>query len=84
MPYLLDYLETKLASFEDEPLNPVDSAALTQLCMVRGEDVLPPLEERKSFAGLRAILRNVTERDAPRAHPRHAARRAFPRHVHRT
>lgn len=63
MPYLLDYLETKLASFEDEPLNPVDSAALTQLCMVRGEDVLPPLEERKSFAGLRAILRNVTSRE---------------------
>lgn len=62
MPYLLDYLEAKLASFEDEPLNPVDSAALTQLCMVRGEDVLPPLEERKSFAGLRAILRNVTSR----------------------
>ena len=64
MPYLLDYLETKLASFEDEPLNPVDSAALTQLCMVRGEDVLPPLEERKSFAGLRAILRNVTSKAA--------------------
>ena len=63
MPYLLDYLETKLASFEDEPLNPVDSAALTQLCMVRGEVVLPPLEERKSFAGLRAILRNVTSRE---------------------
>ena len=63
MPYLLDYLETKLDSFEDEPLNPVDSAALTQLCMVRGEDVLPPLEERKSFAGLRAILRNVTSRE---------------------
>ena len=63
MPYLLDYLETKLASFEDEPLNPVDSAALTQLCMVRGEDVLPPLEDRKSFAGLRAILRNVTSRE---------------------
>ena len=63
MPYLLDYLETKLASFEDEPLNPADSAALTQLCMVRGEDVLPPLEERKSFAGLRAILRNVTSRE---------------------
>ena len=63
MPYLLDYLEAKLASFEDEPLNPVDSAALTQLCMVRGEDVLPPLEERKSFAGLRAILRNVTSRE---------------------
>ena len=63
MPYLLDYLEAKLASFEDEPLNPVDSAALTQLCMVRGEDVLPPLEDRKSFAGLRAILRNVTSRE---------------------
>ena len=63
MPYLLDYLETKLASFEDEPLNPVDSAALTQLCMVRGGDVLPPLEGRKSFAGLRAILRNVTSRE---------------------
>ena len=64
MPYLLDYLEAKLASFEEEPLNPVDSAALTQLCMVRGEDVLPPLEERKSFAGLRTILRNVASKTA--------------------
>ena len=64
MPYLLDYLEAKLASFEEEPLNPVDSAALTQPCMVRGEDVLPPLEERKSFAGLRTILRNVASKTA--------------------
>ena len=63
MPYLLDYLETKLASFEEEPFNPVDSAALTQLCMVRGEDVLPPLEERRSFANLRSILRNVVSRE---------------------
>ena len=83
MPYLLDYFEAKLASFEDEPLNPVDSAALTQLCMVRGEDVLPPLEERKSFAGFCAILRNVTSRTRPVPIRDMLLAEHFP-HVHRT
>lgn len=32
---ILDYLGTEFASFEEKPFNPVDSAALSQFCMVR-------------------------------------------------
>ena len=39
---LFDYLETTLETFDERPLNPVDSAALSQFCMVRGEGVIPP------------------------------------------
>ena len=39
---LFDYLETTLETFDEKPLNPVDSAALSQFCMVRGEGVIPP------------------------------------------
>ena len=38
---LFEYLETNLTSFDEKPLNPVDSAALSQFCMVRGEGVIP-------------------------------------------
>ena len=38
---LFDYLETTLETFDEKPLNPVDSAALSQFCMVRGEGVIP-------------------------------------------
>lgn len=41
--HLIDYLELQLASFEDVPFNPVDAAALSQLCMVRGEGAIPLL-----------------------------------------
>lgn len=41
--HLIDYLERQLAPFEDVPFNPVDAAALSQLCMVRGEGAIPLL-----------------------------------------
>ena len=41
--HLIDYLEQQLAPFEDVPFNPVDAAALSQLCMVRGEGAIPLL-----------------------------------------
>ena len=31
---ILDYLGTEFASFEEKPFTPVDSAALSQFCMV--------------------------------------------------
>ena len=34
---ILDYLGTEFASFEEKPFNPVDSAALSQFCMVRAK-----------------------------------------------
>jgi tRNA-dihydrouridine synthase len=43
---ILDYLGTEFASFEEKPFNPVDSAALSQFCMVRAEGIVPPLRER--------------------------------------
>lgn len=38
---MFDYLETRTDTFDERPLGPVDSAALSQVCMVRGEGVVP-------------------------------------------
>ena len=38
---LFDYLDTNLETFDEAPLTPVDSAALSQFCMVRGEGIVP-------------------------------------------
>ena len=53
---ILDYLGTEFASFEEKPFNPVDSAALSQFCMVRAEGIVPPLRERKAFGRLGTIV----------------------------
>ncbi len=54
---LFDYLDTALETFDERPLGPVDSAALSQFCMVRGEGVIPdalwrggPLERLRARA----------------------------------
>lgn len=41
MPKLLDYLGYEFASFDEKPLNPVDSAALTQAAMLEGGGLVP-------------------------------------------
>ena len=56
---ILDYLGTEFASFEEKPFNPVDSAALSQFCMVRAEGIVPPLRERSSFLDLGTIVENL-------------------------
>ncbi|QOY60838.1 Mbeg1-like protein [Thermophilibacter immobilis] len=38
---LFSYLERELATFDERPLGPVDSAALSQICMVDGVGVIP-------------------------------------------
>lgn len=38
---LFDYLEARTDTFDERPLGPVDSVALSQACMVRGEGVVP-------------------------------------------
>ena len=43
---LLDYLATEFAPFDEKPFDPVDSAVLSQFCMVRAEGVVPALRER--------------------------------------
>ena len=58
---LFDYLETALESFDERPLGPVDSAALSQFCMVRGEGVIPDaLWDGGALDRLRARLRRPT------------------------
>lgn len=45
--YLLDYLGSEFSSFDEVPFGPVDSAALSQVCMVRAEGLVPALDETK-------------------------------------
>ena len=40
---LFDYLERNTATFDERPFNPVDSAVLSQFCMVRVKGVAPDL-----------------------------------------
>lgn len=77
MSDILTYLETQLATFDEEPFNAVDSALLAQFCMARGEGIMPrvalgeePPEEAKGegaahrrgpFAALRRRLRERRE-----------------------
>lgn len=56
---LLDYLATEFAPFEEKPFNPVDSAVLSQFCMVRAEGVVPALRERKTFLDLGTVVENL-------------------------
>ena len=65
---ILDYLGTEFASFEEKPFNPVDSAALSQFCMVRAEGIVPPLRERKAFGRLGTIVKNLL---SPAGRPAH-------------
>lgn len=55
--HLIDYLERQLAPFEDVPFNPVDAAALSQLCMVRGEGAIPLLPITEDDGKQRATSR---------------------------
>ena len=65
---ILDDLGTEFASFEEKPFNPVDSAALSQFCMVRAEGIVPPLRERKAFGRLGTIVKNLL---SPSGRPAH-------------
>ncbi|MBC5583898.1 DUF2974 domain-containing protein [Eggerthella sp. NSJ-70] len=56
---ILDYLGTEFASFEEKPFNPVDSATLSQFCMVRAEGIVPPLRERKTFGAFGIVVKNL-------------------------
>lgn len=41
MPYLFDYVEHELATFDQKPFSPVDAAVLSQACMIDGAGVVP-------------------------------------------
>jgi len=58
MPYLLDYLEHQFASFEEQPLNAVDAAVLSQMCMVNGKGMIPGLKERSAFTNVFTFLQD--------------------------
>lgn len=40
---ILDYLATEFATFDEKPLNAVDAAILSQICMIRCEGIVPEL-----------------------------------------
>lgn len=54
MRSILDYLETQLSTFEEVPLNEVDSALLAQFCMTRGEGIMPAVTSPREEARARA------------------------------
>ncbi|MBR3690321.1 MAG: DUF2974 domain-containing protein [Eggerthellaceae bacterium] len=58
MPYLLDYLENQFATFEEQPLNAVDAAVLSQMCMVNGKGMIPGLKDRSSFVNVFIFLQD--------------------------
>lgn len=41
MPYLFDYVEHELATFDQKPFCPADAAVLSQACMIDGAAVVP-------------------------------------------
>lgn len=65
---ILDYLGTEFASFEEKPFNPIDSAILSQFCMVRAGGIVPPLRERKSFGSLGIVVKNLLSPAGRAAH----------------
>lgn len=56
---ILDYLAKEFATFDEKPFNPVDSAILSQFCMVNAEGIVPALRERSSFLDLGTKVRNM-------------------------
>lgn len=42
---ILSYLDSEFSTFEEKPFNPLDSALLSQFCMVRCEGLVPSLNE---------------------------------------
>lgn len=70
MANLFDYLERELAPFGEKPLGPVDSAALSQLVMIDGGTVVPPLRgPRFSSPRLDAMISRLADLRRPRVHP---------------
>lgn len=57
---LFDYLGSEFASFDEKPLNPLDSAALSQFCMVRCEGLVPELDEEIPTGFLAALMSKLT------------------------
>lgn len=45
---LFGYLEHQLATFNERPFNPVDSAVLSQFCMVNAKGIAPSVRVRKT------------------------------------
>lgn len=58
MPVLFDYLESELATFDRKPFCPLDSAVLTQACLLDGAGVVPmaPGEPDRALAKFSALF----------------------------
>lgn len=55
---ILDYAEHEFHSFEDKSFNPIDSALLSQFCMIRCGGMVPFLEEQRP-GRLRKMMRTI-------------------------
>ena len=66
MANLLDYLATEFAAFDEKPFNPVDSAALSQLCMVCGKGIVAAWEEQPGRITAKRGIGAIAERVLPR------------------
>lgn len=64
---ILDYAEHEFHSFEDKPFNPLDSALLSQFCMIRCGGMVPFLEEQRP-GRLRKMMRTIVPRSSKNAH----------------
>lgn len=56
---ILDYLATEFATFEEKPFNDVDALVLSEICMVRFDDIVPGLKEKSLFADIGTIVENL-------------------------
>lgn len=59
MPYLIDYLESRFATFDEEPFGAPDAAVLSQICMIRSEGIVPELKERTAAPGMLARIQRA-------------------------
>ncbi len=65
---LLEYIDQNLATFDELPFTPLDSAALALFCMVRSDLLVPPLQSRLAFANKGTLVKNVEAHTTKPAH----------------
>lgn len=56
MPYMTDFLEKQLKTFEELDFGTLDATALSQVAMVHATDTMPPLPQGKPRTGLRSLI----------------------------
>ncbi len=65
---ILGYLASEFSSFDEKPFNAVDSAILSQICMVHAEEVIPAFPKDRQVSRWRRRLQGIVD---PTARPVH-------------